>query len=250
MRLKLIACEVMYRELCWTLARSPHQVDAEFLPKGLHDLGATPMLERLQAVVDAVDESRYDGILLGYALCGNGVVGLRARQIPLVIPRAHDCIALFLGSRERYQEYFDSHPGAYFATTGWLERGADPESAGQLSIQSRTGMTSSFEELKQRFGEDNARYVWDQLCNYTRNYRQVTFIEMGLEPDGRFELLARKQAEQRLWDFEKEQGDLGLIRRLVEGEWPAADFLIVPPGHMIRPTYDDTIVGAVPAKVE
>ena len=39
MRLKLIACEVLYRELCAAVARSVNQVDLEFLPKGLHDKG-------------------------------------------------------------------------------------------------------------------------------------------------------------------------------------------------------------------
>ena len=42
-RLKLIACEVLYREMCDAVARSPHQVDVEFLPKGLHDLGGAAM---------------------------------------------------------------------------------------------------------------------------------------------------------------------------------------------------------------
>ena len=39
MRLKLIACKIFYRELCAVVARSIHQVDIEFLPKGLHDIG-------------------------------------------------------------------------------------------------------------------------------------------------------------------------------------------------------------------
>ena len=40
MQLKLIACEIFYREMCAAVARSPNQVDVEFLPKGLHDIGA------------------------------------------------------------------------------------------------------------------------------------------------------------------------------------------------------------------
>ena len=123
MRLKLIACEVLYREMCAAVARAPHQVDIEFLPKGLHDLGGAAMRARLQEIVDAADPARYEALLLGYALCGNGVAGLRSRALPLVIPRAHDCIALLMGSRQRYQEYFDNTPGVYFRSTGWLERG-------------------------------------------------------------------------------------------------------------------------------
>ena len=92
----------MYRELCAAVARSPNQVDLEFVPKGLHDLGCTGMVQRLQEALERVDETRYDAMLLGYALCNNGLVGLRARTKPLIIPRAHDCITLFLGSAARY----------------------------------------------------------------------------------------------------------------------------------------------------
>ena len=40
MRIALIGCEVVLRELCDAVVRSPHQTDLVFLPKGLHDLGA------------------------------------------------------------------------------------------------------------------------------------------------------------------------------------------------------------------
>ena len=123
MRLKLIACEIMYRELCAAVARSVNLVDVEFLPKGLHDIGQAGMSSRLAEVLAGVDETRYEAILLGYGLCSNGLVGLAARSIPLVVPRAHDCITLFLGSKERYLEYFQGHPGVYFKTSGWIERG-------------------------------------------------------------------------------------------------------------------------------
>ena len=123
MRLKLIACEILYRELCAAVARSINQVDVEFLPKGLHDIGQAGMSARLEEVLAAVDESQYDAVLFGYALCSNGLVGLTARSIPLVVPRAHDCITLFLGSKERYLDYFQKQPGVYFKTSGWIERG-------------------------------------------------------------------------------------------------------------------------------
>ncbi len=76
MRLKLICCEIFFREACALLAESRNTCDVDFLPKGLHDLGADRMLPRLQEVVDAVDPERYKAILLGYALCNNGLAAL------------------------------------------------------------------------------------------------------------------------------------------------------------------------------
>ena len=59
------------------------------------------MQERLQDAVIRSDKAGYEAILFGYALCGNGLLGLTAFTVPLVIPRAHDCITLLLGSRQQ-----------------------------------------------------------------------------------------------------------------------------------------------------
>ena len=82
------------------VARWINQVNVEFLPKGLHDMGQAGMSGRLKEVLAAVDQGRYDAIVLGYALCSNGLVGIKAERIPLrSFPAAHDCITLFLGSK-------------------------------------------------------------------------------------------------------------------------------------------------------
>ena len=120
-RLKFIGCEIIYREACALAARCPDMVDVQFLRKGLHDRKTAEMLAEVQAAVDAVPEG-YEAILLGYARCNNGTVGLTARTVPIVVPRAHDCITFFFGSRAGYQRYFDAHPGTYYRTTGWSER--------------------------------------------------------------------------------------------------------------------------------
>jgi hypothetical protein len=248
MRLKLIACEIFYRELCAVVARSIHQIDIEFLPKGLHDIGQEKMQARLQEVLRAVDVSRYDAVLFGYALCSNGLLGLASPGIPLIVPRAHDCITLFLGSKERYMDYFQSHTGVYFLTTGWLERGADTHQDNPQSIAHKSGMTQTYEELVAKYGEDNAKFLYEQLCDMTRNYSGVTYIEMGIEPDDRFEQQAQRHAAQRQWAFTKLAGDMSLIRALVDGPWDDARFLVVPPGHRVAASFDDNILRAEPEK--
>jgi hypothetical protein len=242
MQLKLISCEIFYREFSAAVAVSPNQVDIEFLPKGLHDIGAAPMAARMQEAIDRVPKDRYDAVLLGYGLCNNGLVGVAARSLPLVLPRAHDCITLFFGSRRRYDEYFEKNPGTYYKTTGWIERGQDAGELQQISIGHKTGMDLSFEELVARYGEDNARFLQDQLCNLTRNYVQLTYIEMGVGPPGVHEAETRAEAAKRDWKFDRIDGDMRLLRRLVDGPWDAEDFLIVPPGCSIAPAYDDRVV--------
>ena len=119
MRLVIIACDVLHREISYCISRSTNVVDAKFLKKGIHDLGQVEMFKALRDEVRRVPQDQYDAILLGYALCSYGIAGLVADQIPLVVPRAHDCITLLLGSKEKYQSYFDNHPGTYYRSTGW-----------------------------------------------------------------------------------------------------------------------------------
>lgn len=243
MRLKLISCEIFFREMCHAVAHSPNLIDIEFLPKGLHDIGSAGMLQRLQDVLDKVDESKYDAIIMGYALCNNGLAGLHARTIPVVLSRAHDCITLFLGNKERYLEYFNSHLGTYFKTSGWIERGETDDELSQLSIQRQIGMDKSYDELVEKYGEDNAQYIYDTLYGY-KNYSQFTYIEMGIEPGDIFEQLTRQEAAEKGWGFEKVQGDMSMIQRLVDGQWDNREFLVLQPGQFVATTFGADIIRA------
>jgi hypothetical protein len=241
MRLKLIACEIMYRELCAAIARSVNLVDVEFLPKGLHDIGQAGMSSRLAEVLASVDETKYEAILLGYALCSNGLVGLAARSIPLVVPRAHDCITLFLGSKERYLEYFQEHPGVYFKTSGWIERGEGLLQGGQETTHSQSALRQSYDDLVARYGEDNARFLFEELCNM-RHYSGLTYIDMGLEADDRFQRQSEAEAAARGWRYEKLLGDMRLLQGLLDGPWDDDRYLVVPPGKRIAASFDHQVI--------
>ncbi|MBN2296290.1 MAG: DUF1638 domain-containing protein [Pirellulales bacterium] len=246
MRLILIACEIFYREVSAVVARSINRVDVKFMPKGLHDIGQEKMQQELLKAIDEIDETQYDAVLLGYGLCNNGLVDLATRTIPLVVPRAHDCMTLFLGSKERYLEYFHENPGVYFKTTGWVERGDGVQQFVEDAIQSESGLGQTYEQLVEKYGEDNAKFLYEQLSDMTRNYRQITYIEMGLEPDDRFEKTSRELARERGWDFDKISGDLCLFRELVDGPWAEERFLVLQPGERIAPSFDDLIIRAEP----
>jgi len=238
MRLKLIGCEVLFREMCHACAHSPHQVDVEFLPKGLHDLGGKPMAAKIQEAVDRTPEGVYQAILLGYGLCGNGLEGLTARHTRLVLPRAHDCIALLLGSHERYQAYFADNPGTFYRSTGWLERGQGLQ---QLTHHT-TGFDESLETLIGKYGEDNGRYLYEEMTRYRAQYRKLTFIETGLEAGGKFIDEAAAEAAEKGWSFERLPGDLAWLGRLVEGEWADAEFVVAQPGQHIAASYDNRVM--------
>ena len=244
MKYKLFACEILFRELCSLAASSPNVIDLEFLSKGLHDIGRVEMSSLLAQRIAAVDESQYDAILLGYALCSGGVVGLSAKTIPLVVPRAHDCITLFLGDKKRYEEYFFANSGTYFQTTGWIERGANLTQDLPDSISEKLGLNMSMRQMIEKYGEDNAKFLRDQISKM-QFYTKLAFIETGVEPDDSFERQTRELAAERRWEFDKLSGDLSLLRRLLAGTWSDEDFLVVLPGQRIEFSYEGDIVRAV-----
>lgn len=243
MRLRIFSCEVFYREVCLLMANSPHTTDIEFLPKGLHDLGVEKMVPRLQERIDSVEPEGYDAILLIYGLCNNGIVGLTARHTRVVIPRAHDCITLFMGDRDRYREYFNAHPGTYYRTTGWFEH-ADTAGAGEETVSQKLGLFMAYEELVRKYGEDNAKYIAETMGDAVANYDRLTFISMGLECEGPFREIARQEAADKGWTFDDVKGSPGLLRKLIDGDWDD-DCLILEPGQSVKPTHDDGIIGCV-----
>ena len=113
MRLKLIACKALYRELAYVTAFSENIVDVTWVRQGLHER-PEQLREALQKEIDAVESGAdthtnricargegsgvadaFDAILLGYGLCSNAVTGICAHKHRLVIPKAHDCITFF-----------------------------------------------------------------------------------------------------------------------------------------------------------
>ncbi len=247
MRLMCIACEVLARPLYLSAARSPHIVDIQLFRRGLHNDPAN-LRDTLQVAVDEASartlpngQPAYDAIAMGYGLCGQATAGLIARQIPVVIPRAHDCITLFLGSRESYRYQFDNFPGTYWYAQDYVER--DDGGGGALALGAGDmGLNNTYEEYVAKFGKDNADYLMEVLGGWQQHYKRAAVIDMGVADIS--ETLARAEADasRRGWVVDRVAGDLVLVKRLVDGDWDG-DYLIMQPGEQLRMTYDEKIIG-------
>lgn len=247
---KFIGCEIIYREACFLAATVPHRVDVEFLLKGLHDLQRQDMIDTIQAAVDrASAEGRYEAILLGYARCNDGLVGIQARGVPLVIPKAHDCITFFFGSRAAYNEYFNEHPGTYFLTTGWSERNIDENgnyaqpAYGKDGVMAKLGLTEPYEDMVEKYGKEHADFIIESLGGWESSYSRGLFLKMGVCNEAPFIEDAKKRAQEKGWDFEERQGDMTLLEKLFMGEWND-DFVVVQPGQRIAARNDAEVLAA------
>ena len=239
-RFNLIACEVLFREICQCASKCSNVIDITFIEQGLHDVGTKLMSERLQREVDKVDVKKYDTILLCYGLCNNGICNIHS-PLPIVVPRAHDCITLLMGSKERYREYFDGNPGTFFYSAGWLERCRDPADT-EYSVPSQMGVAKTYEEYVEMYDEETAKYLMDTLGGWLKNYRKTTLINTNVGSEEFYRKTAKQFSDENGWEFEELIGDTGLIYRLLNGDWNPEDFLILPPSAKIIPSYDESII--------
>ena len=177
-------------------------------------------------------------LLLG--LCGNATAGIEARNVPVVMPRAHDCCTVFLGSRERFREHFADNPSRPFSSAGYLERG--DEYVQSSTTGSLLGLDRPYEEYLEMYGEENARYIVDTLTAVPDDDGKMVYIDVPetSRPDYAERLRATAAAEGK--EFLLVEGDLRLIRMLLHGQWGAQEFLVVQPGQRIQPVYDWTEV--------
>jgi len=249
MRIKALVCDVLAREFYWCAAQATHSIDIALFPQGLHDNSDT-CRAALQPAIDAVRADQYGAVIMGYGLCNNALAGIRAGEVKLVVPRAHDCITLLLGSKERYAKLFGERPGTYWYSAGWLEIGKDGRQRFDPMDNSGLGpmYKKQFDELVAKYGEDNAKYLMEFMGKWEEHYSHGTLIEFEHARHLGLPERVRGICADKGWAYDSVPGDLGLIRAAFEGEWDDARFLVVEPGQQIRASFDDGVLAACPAQ--
>ena len=250
MRLKLIACKALFRELSYVAAVSKNMVDITWLRQGYHSEPET-LRTLLQKEIDAIEEGtdpcsyrirgRYEGdepkdfdaILLGYGLCSNATAGVSARDHRLVIPRAHDCITLFLGSKERYADCFKTIPGCYWYTASWIENGGVPGKERQERARRR------YEAMG--YDEETIEYLLE-ATDGLKNYHNAAYVKMPFGDNERYSAETKASADYFGWDYHELAGDLSLIERFIAGDWNDEDFLVLEPGETAAQSVDGRII--------
>jgi len=245
MRLLALSCEVLARSVYLCAARSPQVVDVRLNRRGLHDDPAN-LRSILQGEIDAVG-APYDAVVLAYGLCGGALAGLRASRVPVVVTRAHDCITIFLGSRDRYTTETTRQPGTFWYVQDYLERTDEGSVFGGVGAVSDAAARATFEEYVAKYGEDNAAYLMETLGAWRSHYSRAAYVEMGMsDPRGAAaaEVRARDDAERRGWAFDKLAGGLILVKRLIDADWGTDDFLVLQPGERLAMSYDEGVIRA------
>ena len=215
----VIACATVIEEM---LPHLPPGMDYQVLDFGLH-VNPKELKHVLQETLDAA-ASKADTILLGYGLCSMAVVGLRATDCTLVVPKVDDCIAIFLGSEKAYKAQCRTEPGTYYLTKGWIEAG--------------DSLFDEYEDLVERYGDEKAQWLMRRIL---KNYTRLALINTGQYELERYRDYSRRTAARFGLRYEEIPGSNTLVRKLLQGLWDG-DFVVASPGETI--TYQDFKVDA------
>ena len=228
----VIGCAVLALDMKQAAQDLGLNLEYKFLEAGLHE-NPRKLNTKLQKAIDEISVKKdAERIIIGYGVCGKGTVGIHSRGIPLVIPKVHDCISLFLGGDEAYKTQFRKFPGTYYLSAGWCEAKSRPMS--QRRMQAFFGAEIlEYDELVKSHGEKAADTTFEFLNSWQQNYQRAAFIKTAAKNSPRHEAQAREMAEEYGWEFAHIQGEPALIQQMLTLHASTPEVLVVPPDHVI-----------------
>lgn len=233
----LIACRVLESEIVALTSGRPAFAYSEWFDVGLHDAPVRLRESLAGAIARAEENATVTTILLAYGLCGCALVGLTPQRATLIIPRAHDCLTLLLGSKERYARIMHSEPGTYWYSPGWNreQRVPGPEREAKLRVQ-----------YTQQFGAEEAEALLEMEREAFGQHSCAGYTDLGLPGDDEQRRYAERCAQSLGWTFRRHPGDPALLSALLSGNWDDDRFLRVRPGQRIGHSVDDAIIRTEP----
>ncbi len=228
--LVVLACGVLEHLLG---GRLPAAVPVTWMDVNLHN-SPKKLLLTLQERLDELPEPSV--VLLGYGLCGNGLAGVKSGRHTLIVPRTHDCVAIFLGSHQRYLQRFFESPNTYYLTKGWIDAKDEP--------------LTDYRNMIREYDEETADYVIEMKY---RHYRKLCFVGYSQEDvescRPRVQEVAKFLGERFGVEYEEIVGSPELIENLLTMperlERSDEAFVVVPPGGEIA--MEDFLRGGEPA---
>lgn len=228
-RRALVICEVLVPEVQHFI---PSDIDMRVVEFELHNHPGK-LNEKLRSILNKLeDEKSWENILLGYGLCSEGVVGLKPKRTKIVLPKTDDCIALFLGSREKYKTLQQEKGGTYYLTKGWIEYGENP-----LAIYRQQP------DWAKKYPPEIAQWTARELM---KDYKRIALIDTGAYPLEPYIDYARKTGETFNLKFEVISGSLRFLQLLLYGPWDN-NFLVIEPSQEITREmfYDEQILAHI-----
>ena len=235
---KIIACNIFKKELEVLMKNEDLAERVIFVEQGLHN---TPpkMKEKLQEIIYELEDDnkfveKYDGIVLLYGLCGNGTLGLQTKKVKLIIPRAHECMTLFLGSKEKYKEILDNNKGVYWYNHAWID---------QTPMPSKKQMEISKRDYYEYYDEDNAEYLYELEVQGLMQYRYGLLIKSPLVDNEPYkDFLLNEVCDEFNWKYKEVMGNNTILEKVINNIFDEHEVLVLNPNEEIGLSLDTNII--------
>lgn len=229
MKLALISCMIFSREVNYLIAKSDNIIHSFWLEKNLHDY-PDELQTNIQYTINLIEalnernieNKQFDAIVLGYGLCSNGILGLTSKTLPIIAPKCVDCMALFLGSNQKYTYLTHTYKQISWYNKAWIENSFVPSTETyEVDDDLNPNALQSIDDIL--FAELEA----------LNNKQYAVFIKSKIFDDSELQAFIEKTAKFFKWEFIKVDGDMSYFRALLSGKWDDRLFLTCPPEHII-----------------
>jgi hypothetical protein len=178
-------------------------------------------------------DPKVEAVLLAYGRCGNGLVGVRTRRCPLILPQAHDCISILLGGRATHDAVLKTNPGTYFYSPGWVRGKRVPGPDREAYLR---------ELYAEKYADDED--MIDELVEADQeafaHHNCAAYVSVVDRPEA--ERYCKDCARHLGWSQKTLPVDPSFLRDLLEGNWASDRFLRVEPGQTIGADSDGTLI--------
>jgi hypothetical protein len=215
----MLACRNIENELLAAVDEAGSHFPILFIPRETH-LFADKLREYLQGIIDSLEN--VDHILLPMGRCGNGTLGLAAKNASLVLPRCDDCIDLLLSGDSLKSE---RPQYAYYLTDGWLG--------------SPSSIDTEYAYSLNRYGDKGGKDIIRMIYNH---YKYFTLVDTGS-----YDVEAARErimplARTTEMGINRMNGPCGALKKMVKLEFDD-NFVIVPPGEVVGERHFSWSVG-------
>lgn len=177
MRLGIVACDILEKEIEFLTKDDPDFTYREYIEFALHE--NPPELKRV--VVEKVNalKGQVDAVFLGYAICNSLENVTQEFEVPAVMLPGADCIDALLGPEE-YKNEKKKCTGTWFCSPGWAMEGTN-------GLIKELHLDSMIEE-----GYDPSFFL-DIIFD---SYERTLFIDDGIGDADKYETEARKFSDE------------------------------------------------------
>ncbi|MGL4392879.1 MAG: DUF1638 domain-containing protein [Fusobacteriaceae bacterium] len=230
--IKIISCNIFENMLKNILKEKSCQFEVTYIGMENHVIPSKLKELIIEEIIKTEVSKKYTKIILLYGLCGNAIEGISS-SLPIVVPKAHDCCAIFLESGKKFYENFSERLSAEWYTSDYLEK---IEELKKIDENFKMNYSrNSLDYYIEKYGEDNGKYLYEILSN---SKKEIIFIKTISENDEKNIVYLKQQYES----VEIVNGGKAFVEKILDEKTEDKEILYLEVGKKITPTYDENVI--------